>query len=103
MNRIEILLKYSSEDPDDVLTRYLLALEYIKEGNDEEARYWMENIYTQNSSYLPNYYHYGKLLERTGENEKAILVFRQGMSLARQEKDVHTYSELQGALEQLEE
>ena len=102
-NRITLLLQFVDENPDDAFTKYLLALEYIKEGDDTTARSWLENVFNDHSDYLPNYYHYGRLLERTGDKDTAARIYRQGMSLARNQKDVHTYSELQGALEQLEE
>src|SRR5688572_6366064 len=102
-SRIDMLLEYSEQSPDDPFTKYLLALEYIKAEKITEARKWMENIYTHHSDYLPNYYHYAKLLEHAGDRETAIVVCRKGMIIAKEQKDIHTYSELQGALEQIEE
>ena len=103
LNRIQTLLQYAEENSEDAFTKYLLALEYVKAGNDMEARKWMENIYHHCSDYLPNYYHYGKLLERSGAHSDAVTIYRKGMVLARNSKDVHAYSELQGALEALDD
>jgi lipopolysaccharide biosynthesis regulator YciM len=50
-----------------------------------------------------SYYHLGKLLERVGDFDKAIRIYRRGMEEAKRSGDHHSYSELQGALEDIEE
>ena len=54
-------------------------------------------------SYLPSYYMAGKLAEGGGRNSEAILFYSKGIDLAREQKNMHTLSELQEALNQLEE
>jgi hypothetical protein len=100
--RIQSLLDFLKEDPGDAATKYMLALEYVRSGNDREAGKWMEEVFLHHAGYLPNYYHYGKLLERTGQNGKAMAMYRLGMVKAQLQKDLHTLSELKSALENLE-
>ncbi|MDQ3050374.1 MAG: hypothetical protein M3Q95_05775 [Bacteroidota bacterium] len=101
-SRIAALLEFLKEDPADAETKYMLALEYIKSGNDSNALVWMNNLHQSHPDYLPNYYHYGKLLERTGASETAMMVYLEGMNKAKSKNDMHTHSELQGAREMME-
>ncbi len=99
VSRIEMLLEFSVQNPDDPFTKYLLALEYIKAGNDDEALLWMQNVNQNHPDYIPNYYHYGKLLERLGMMNQAEQTYTQGMTVAQKNNDQHTYMELKGAYE----
>lgn len=100
--RLNNLLDFLKEDPSDVSAKYMIALEYIKASNDIEAHRWMEKIYSDHPSYLPNYYHYGKLLERKGDFENALLIYNHGIVIARDQKNLHTVSELSSACEGLD-
>ncbi|MBL0343264.1 MAG: hypothetical protein IPP71_21825 [Bacteroidetes bacterium] len=101
--RIATLKIYIEEDPKDLFSRYALALEYINSGNDTEAQKIMEALHHSYPDYLANYYHYGKLLERSGNIEKAIAIFTEGEKLAAKQKNQKTYNELRGAREELED
>jgi Tfp pilus assembly protein PilF len=100
--RIKILLEYIADDPSDASTKYMLALEYIKAGDDNEARKWMEEIRSNHPEYLPNYYHLGKLLERSGQFNAAAEIYLSGMQLAKVLKNNHTFNELKSALDMLD-
>ena len=99
--RIELLKSYLKSDPDDAFTKYALALEFIKCGDDTEAEKLMENIFNVHTDYLPNYYHYGKLLERKGAIKGAIVIYQAGINRAKTERNSHTLSELQNACDDL--
>jgi Tfp pilus assembly protein PilF len=101
MNRIEKLLEYLQKMPDDNFLRHALALEYIKLGNDNDARDLFESILNDSPGYVGSYYHLGKLLERNGEAAKAIECYEKGMAEARAANDQHAYGELQAAYEDL--
>ena len=87
----------------DSFLQHALALEYIKVEKDEEARKLFNEILLREPTYIGSYYHLGKLLERAGDFDKAIRVYNRGMEEAKKAGDNHTYSELQGALEDIEE
>ena len=101
--RIEMLQSYLAEDPSDSFSRYALALEHIKLSNMEEALNHMAFIFQNDPSYLPNYYHYGKLLEETGRKSDALAIYQNGETLAKIQKNAHTLNELRGAREALED
>ncbi|MBN8838031.1 MAG: hypothetical protein J0I09_12280 [Sphingobacteriia bacterium] len=101
MNRIEKIKEFLTANPKDNFLRHALALEYIKEGNDADARILFENILTEFPDYIGSYYHLAKLLERNGDNTSAISWYEKGMAAAKAAKDQHAYNELQAAHEDL--
>ena len=101
MDRIEKLKEFLQTNPDDHFIQHALALEYIKAGDDIKARSLFEKILTIDPNYIGSYYHLAKLLERTGETEKAIACYEKGMQAAKAANDQHAYNELQAAYEDL--
>ncbi|HET9055493.1 MAG TPA: hypothetical protein VFN30_01470 [Chitinophagaceae bacterium] len=101
LGRIEKLKEFLRASPEDSFVQHALALEYIKLGNDKEARNLFENILNKNPNYIGSYYHLAKLLERVGESKLAIEWYEKGMIAAKKAGDNHAYNELQGAYEDL--
>lgn len=102
LNRIELLKKYVADDPDDIFSKYALALEYIKAGEDQMAETLMQELITLHPEYLPNYYHFGKLQERKMDFSLASDIYTKGIEVAKTAGDQHTLSELVGALDNLD-
>jgi tetratricopeptide (TPR) repeat protein len=103
MNRIDKLKEFLQATPNDSFLQHALALEYVKEGNDTEAKVLFETILDKEPNYVGSYYHLGKLLERNNNIAEAISVYTKGMAEAKAVKDNHSYNELLGALEDLED
>ena len=101
MDRILLLKEFLNANPTDNFLQHALALEYIKMGNEEEARLLFLQILEQDPAYVGSYYHLAKLLERVGENEDAIKWYEKGMTAAKTAGDNHAYNELQAAYEDL--
>ena len=101
MDRIEKLKEYLKTNDKDSFLQHALALEYIKAGNDLEAKDLFNEILRREPTYIGSYYHLAKLLERMGNEEKAIKIYERGMEEAKKAGDNHTYNELQGAYEDL--
>lgn len=101
MNRIEKILAYLKQTPDDNFLRHALALEYIKQGDDVKAHELFEAILAASPAYIGSYYHLGKLLERNGKPEDAVTCYEKGMKAAKDANDQHAYNELQAAYEDL--
>ena len=87
----------------DSFLQHALALEYIKIGNDVEARNLFNELLLREPSYVGSYYHLGKLLERVGDFDKAVRIYKRGMEEAKRAGDNHSYNELMGALEEIED
>ncbi|MDQ6843125.1 MAG: hypothetical protein M3Z92_02060 [Bacteroidota bacterium] len=102
MDRIQKLKEYMKSAQKDSFLQHALALEYIKVGNDMEARTLFNDILKREPTYIGSYYHLGKLYERLGDIPKALRVYERGMEEARKAGDQHSYNELQAAFEDIE-
>ena len=71
MDRIDKLKEFLKADPTDSFVQHALALEYIKLGDDGEARRLFETILEREPGYVGSYYHLAKLLERNRDKEEA--------------------------------
>ena len=98
MDRLETLLQYHQEDPDDRFMRFAVASEYRKRGDLETALTWFEGLLEMDASYVGTYYHLGKLYEELNRKEDAIKTYRTGITTAGDQSDFHARSELQSAL-----
>ena len=101
MSRIEKLLEYMKTSDKDSFLQHALALEYIKIDDDAAARILFENLLENDPGYVGSYYHLGRLLERAGENDKAIATYENGIAAAKVAGDNHAKNELQMALDDL--
>ncbi len=103
MSKIDQLNNLLISSPNDSFLQHALALEYIKVGEDKIAEKFFQLILEREPGYVGSYYHLGKLYERTNQISAAITVYKNGMFQAKAAKDNHSYSELQAALEDIEE
>ncbi len=99
--RIEKLKEFLEASPNDAFVHHALALEYIKLGDDVEARKLFERVIAIQPDYIGTYYHLAKLLERVGETDAAIKIYESGMEKAKLAGDLHAFGELRGAYEEL--
>lgn len=99
--RIERLQQFLAQSPDDPFLNHALALEWIKEGDEAQARTLFEKNHRTQPGYVATYYHLGKLLERAGDETGAVAVYAEGMAQAKAAGDGHSYNELQGAHDEL--
>jgi Tfp pilus assembly protein PilF len=101
MDRISKLKEFLEANEKDSFIQHALALEYVKAGDDVEARKLFETLLQQNEDYIGTYYHLGKLLERNDEKQNALAWYERGMLKAKEVGDQHAYNELQAAYEDL--
>ncbi|MEO5945615.1 MAG: tetratricopeptide repeat protein [Chitinophagaceae bacterium] len=101
MERIEKLKEFLQANPTDSFLQHALALEYIKIGNDEDARRLFEEILNREPGYVGSYYHLAKLLERMEQTNEASAVYEKGMEESKKAGDNHAFGELRGAYEEL--
>lgn len=100
-DRIEKLKTFLQQSPNDPFINHALALEFVKIGDDQTARKYFEHNVSIDERYVASYYHLGKLLERAGDMQAAMSIYEKGMAQAKAAKDMHTYSELQAAYEDI--
>src|SRR5437868_9676914 len=99
MDRITRLREMLAASPDDSFLQHALAIEYIKLGNDQDARTLFETLLKREPGYVGSYYHLAKLLERNDWTEEAVKVYEEGMKQAKLADDQFAYAELRSAYE----
>lgn len=95
--RLAKLLEFLQSDPNDPFVLYALATEYNTANDTEKALEYYLKLTTDHPDYVGTYYHLGKLYEKLQQSEQAIAVYQKGMLVARNKRDMHAFSELQGA------
>jgi Tfp pilus assembly protein PilF len=101
MEKIEKLKQFLADNPADSFIKHALALEYVKLGDDIQARKLFEEILETEPSYIGSYYHLAKLLERNSDIPAAVACYQRGMEEAKKAADSHAYNELRSAYEEL--
>ncbi len=99
-DRIKMLQKYISEEPNDPFNHYALACEYL--GSDEaKALNLLQEVAQKFPDYLPTYYHLAQTLIEFEEEEEALAVFKKGIALAENQKNEKALRELKSAHQNL--
>lgn len=102
MNRLEQMLEFLEQDPNDSFARYAVALEYRSAGDLPAAIAQLEELRQRDPMYLACYYQLGGALAEAERYDDAEHAYQQGIELARQRGDIKTLSELQDACDELE-
>ncbi len=96
LSRLEQLLQFLQEDPNDPFTLYALATEY-RPVDENQSLYYYEKLLTEHPGYVGTYYHAGKLYAELGKVEKAEGTFKKGLEVSLKAGDRTAHRELQGA------
>jgi len=99
--RLQNLLEFNNEQPNDSFTIYAIALEYMNIGEYAESEKFFAELIVNHKDYLAAYYHFGKLYEKMGNTTKAGETYLLGIRLAEARKDKHALSELKEAYNSL--
>ena len=103
INRLERLLEFFKNEPNDPFLKYALATEYLRLNNTEEALRFYLDLIDKHTDYIGTYYHLGKLYEQLGQQDDALKVYEQGIEVGKRIKDQHALSELLGAYNSLQD
>ena len=95
MNRTEQLEEFYREDPGDPFNAYALALEYLK-SNTQKAQELFEKLLSTHPNYLPTYYPFAQLLSEQ-QDDRAEVIYKQGIDTAKRLNDLKTFRELTSA------
>lgn len=98
MNRLESLLAFHREDPDDAFTLFALAMEYANGNEVELALKYYLSLVDKHPNYVGTYYHLGKLFEAMEREDEARKAYETGIRISGEQNDFHARSELQSAL-----
>lgn len=94
-NRLQKLLEFIKNEPNDPFLKYALATEYLTANQTDKALAYFEDLVTNHAGYVGTYYHLGKLYEALNRKPEAVNIYQKGMHVARQANDQHAFSELQ--------
>jgi tetratricopeptide (TPR) repeat protein len=95
MNRLEKLLEFIQNEPNDEFLKYALATEYLRLNDTEKALSYYEDLVNNHPGYSGTYYHLGKLYEALNRKQDALDIYEKGMAITKEKRDNHAFSELQ--------
>ena len=95
MNRLEKLLEFIKNEPNDEFLKYALATEYLRLNDTEKALSYYEGLVNDHPNYTGTYYHLGKLYEALNRKDDAIAIYEKGMEITKAKRDNHAFAELQ--------
>ncbi len=101
MSRLEQLLRYAREEPNDPFNLYAVALEYLKLDSLKAAEFF-ETLLKDHPNYVATYYTYGKLLHGENHFSRAREIFESGIIRATEKGDAKAIGELKNALSELD-
>ncbi len=100
-SKVKQLAKNIKADPDDIFSKFALALELLKRDKVQQAQLLFESVLEQDPGYVGVYYHLGKVYQMQGMTDRALTLYEQGITVATQQNELRTKSELSEAIEQL--
>lgn len=101
-SRLESLLAMYDESNPDSFILFAIAKEYEYLENLPEAIKTYELLRENDSTYVGLYYHLAKAYEEIESPEKAIIIYEEGIQVAKKIADFHALSELNNAKVNLE-
>ena len=101
ISRLDKLLEFIKNEPNDEFLKYALATEYLRMNETDKALAYYEDLINNHRNYTGTYYHLGKLYEALGRKQDAINTYETGMKITPEQRDNHALSELQGVYNEL--
>ena len=96
LKRLQQLLDYLEEEPDNPFNLYALALEY-QAIDPEKVAYYFDRLLKSHKDYLPTYYHAAEFFAGREEIIRARDIYETGIQLAIKNQNQHALRELQNA------
>ncbi len=95
INRLDKLLEFIKNEPNDEFLKYALATEYLRLNQVDKALEHYEDLVNNHPQYSGTYYHLGKLYEALNRKDDAVKIYEKGMEITKAKRDNHAFSELQ--------
>ena len=99
-SRLEQLLGFLKEEPEDPFTLYAIATEYLNTDSQKSLEYF-NKLLKDHENYIGTYYHAGKLLEKLGDKAEAEKIYTKGLEMAQKQRKMHALAELRAAYNSL--
>lgn len=101
-SRLDQILQFLKESPDDSFLLFALAKEYEKVNDLNAALLTYEQLRTVDQEYIGLYFHLGALLEKLDRKLDALEVYDAGIEITRRLGDAHALGELRSVRMNLE-
>jgi len=101
-DRIAMLKEFLNGNPNDVFTRYGLAMEYSKAGNIETALSEFNALLKIDPDYAAGYFMAAQMLDKQGRGAEAKTFLQNGIAAASRTGNQHAKSEMQAMLDMLD-
>ena len=101
MDRIAALNDILTQNPNDTLARYGLAMECMNGGDTGAADGHFRELLQRNAEYVPAYLMYAQMLSREARAEEARQVLSTGIAAADRKGDQHARSEMETLLAEI--
>ncbi len=100
--RIQELIRFAEDEPNDPFNVYALAMEFLT-GQPEQARIYFDQLLDNHPNYLPTYYHAAALYADLDKRDKAADLYEKGITLAQVQNNEKALLELQRAQQAFED
>lgn len=97
-DRLEQLLHFHEENPEDTFVLFALAREYLKLDEANKAISYYEKVLVIDENYVGAYYHKGLLLGELGRVEDALACLRLGLVKAEEQNSPREKAEILQAI-----
>ena len=102
LSRIDMLIKLLENEPNDIFLNYVLGIELVAELDLTDAEKQFKKVITIDKNYIPAYYQLGKLFESQLKKEQALVYFKEGLKIAKEQNNSKTIHEFEEVIEALE-
>jgi cytochrome c-type biogenesis protein CcmH/NrfG len=100
-DRLDMLSAILEQDPNNLLARYGLAMEYAQRGDSARALENFHALMASNPDYVATYYQAGRVLQTIGQMQQAREVLQSGIAACDRVGNAHARSEMEAALAEL--
>jgi cytochrome c-type biogenesis protein CcmH/NrfG len=101
MDRTAMLAELLAQDPNNVLARYGLAMEYSNSGEFDRALAEFQKLLDANPDYAAGYFMAAQTLVKAKRPEEAKRMLHDGIAAAQRKGDNHARSEMQAMLDEI--
>ncbi|MGB3777369.1 MAG: tetratricopeptide repeat protein [Tunicatimonas sp.] len=98
-DRLDALLAFLRETPDDAFTLYAVATEY-RRAHPQKALEYYERLLDEHPQYVPTYYHAAQLYVDLNQPERAEQTYEKGIAIAGEQNDALALRELRSAYDE---
>ena len=101
--RKELIFDMLLKEPNDIFLNYALAMEFVAANELNEANKQLQKVLSIKQDYLPCYYQLGQVNEKLGNNDVALIYYKQGVDFAKAQNNNKALGELNEAIWMLED